>query len=303
MAYSGYYGSNLAQTFRLNTKPPTVTRTLERATFAVTHFSCEDPPDEVTASYGNQAAYSVAVHRRPLEDYRLWIGGQPQPHDVRGVGAVTFFDLRQEKHALLRSAIDCVHFFIPRSALDYAAAQGGLPDCGDLAAQLGANLDDPILRGIADALLPATQHPEQVNELFFDYMALATLTHLATRYGERRSPPKIVVGGLAPWQLRRAQEMIMSDLSGCIPMARIAAECKLSEGHFARGFTRSTGKPPHRWLMDRRIEATKKLLLYSDTPIAEIGQQCGFADQSHLTRVFKSAVGESPGRWRQQKRR
>ncbi len=302
MAQNGYYGTHLARTFKLDERPPTVVRKLERATFAVTHFSCSAPPNEITASYGNQAAYSVAVHRRPLEDYRLWIGGKPRPNEVRGVGAVTFFDLRQEKHALLRRPIDCVHFYIPRDALDQVAKQGGMPDCGDLTAEVGANLSDPVLAGIAGTLLPATHHPEQINELFLDYMAMATLTHLVARYGERRHAPRMVTGGLAPWQLRRAQEMLMSDLSGRIPMARIAEACRLSEGHFARAFVRSTGKPPHRWLVERRIEEAKRLLLQSDIPIAEIGQQCGFADQSHLTRVFRTATGATPARWRHQRR-
>jgi AraC-like DNA-binding protein len=302
MVQNGYYGDHLARTFRTDAKPPSVTRTLARATFAVTHFCCLDPPNEVTDTHGTQSAYSLAVHRRPLENYRLWIEGKPQPHDTRGVGAVTFFDLRQNKVALLRKPIDCMHYYIPRSALDYAAQQNGMPACGDLTTRFGANLTDPILNGISNTLFPATLHPEEVNELFFDYMILATLTHIATRYGEWSPTRTIAVGGLAPWQLRRAQQMIMGDLSGRLSLARIAAECKLSEGHFARAFAKSTGEPPHRWLMRRRIEQAKSLLLHSDTPIADIAQICGFADQSHLTRVFKSAVGASPARWRQQRR-
>ena len=94
----------------------------------------------------------------------------------------------------------------------------------------------------------------------------------------------------------------MADLAGREPLSHIAAACKISEGHFGRAFAKSTGKPPHKWLMERRIDEAKRVLRYSDVPIADIGQQCGFADQSHLTRVFRTMVGISPGRWRQQNR-
>ena len=57
--------------------------------------------------------------------------------------------------------------------------------------------------------------------------------------------------------------------------------------------------PPHRWLLQRRIEKAKALLGDGDeVAIAEVALLCGFADQSHLTRFFTAAVGVSPRVWR-----
>jgi len=283
MVQNGYYGDHLARTFRTDAKPPSVTRTLARATFAVTHFCCLDPPNEVTDTHGAQSAYSLAVHRRPLENYRLWIEGKPQPHETRGVGAVTVFDLRQNKVALLRKPIDCMHYYIPRSALDYAAQQNGMPACGDLTTRFGANLTDPILNGISNTLFPATLHPEEVNELFFDYMILATLTHVATRYGEWSPTRTIAVGGLAPWQLRRAQQMIMGDLSGRLSLARIAAECN----------TRDIAANPdlQRWMYERSgakvttVEASHAVYISHPKIVARVIEEAARSSTAHAAKL------------------
>ena len=52
------------------------------------------------------------------------------------------------------------------------------------------------------------------------------------------------------------------------------------------------------WLLGQRIDRAKDLLLNSRLPIDEIAHNCGFADQSHFTRAFLRAIGDTPGAWR-----
>jgi transcriptional regulator GlxA family with amidase domain len=87
-----------------------------------------------------------------------------------------------------------------------------------------------------------------------------------------------------------------------ITIAQLADDCGLSASQFARAFRQSTGCPPHRWLLQRRIERAQNLLLTSDKTLPEIASSCGFSDQSHLTRAFGQTVGTSPGLWRRTKR-
>jgi AraC family transcriptional regulator len=109
------------------------------------------------------------------------------------------------------------------------------------------------------------------------------------------SPP--LRGGLAPWQERRAKELMSTHLGREISLAFVAGECKLSVSHFARSFKQCTGKPPHRWLLENRVEKAKEFLIDAELPLAEIALECGFSDQSHFTRVFSRIAGTSPGTW------
>ena len=68
--------------------------------------------------------------------------------------------------------------------------------------------------------------------------------------------------------------------------------------HFCRLFRETFGQSPHDYVRERRLEAARKLLATADCGIGEVAAECGFADQSHLTRCFKSMYGAPPARWR-----
>lgn len=105
-------------------------------------------------------------------------------------------------------------------------------------------------------------------------------------------------GGLAPWQLRRAEALMSENLSVQVPLGQVAEECGLSVRHLARAFRQSTGVPPHRWLLDRRVELAKELLPNTKLSLSDVALACGFGDQSHFTRTFTATVRLSPGVWR-----
>ncbi len=90
----------------------------------------------------------------------------------------------------------------------------------------------------------------------------------------------------------------MSHLADDVGLDTLAAIADLSPKHFARAFRQSTGMPPHRWLIERRIDRAKALLRTADLSLAEISLACGFADQSHFTAAFRKLVGFTPGGYR-----
>jgi AraC-like DNA-binding protein/DNA-binding NarL/FixJ family response regulator len=112
-------------------------------------------------------------------------------------------------------------------------------------------------------------------------------------------PPR---GGLAPGALRRVRDHVEQRLSDKIELRDLAALSGLSECHFARAFKQSTGLPPHRYLMVRRVAKAADLIKTSDRPLSEVGLDAGFADQSHFTRVFLATTGETPRAYRHRHR-
>jgi AraC-like DNA-binding protein len=105
-------------------------------------------------------------------------------------------------------------------------------------------------------------------------------------------------GGLAPWQVRRVATYMDGNLAASIQCEHLARVTRLSVSHFMRAFRESFGAPPHTYLMRRRMERAQGLMLTTDTPLGQIALDCGLADQSHMTRLFRRLVGESPAAWR-----
>ena len=81
-------------------------------------------------------------------------------------------------------------------------------------------------------------------------------------------------------------------------VGEMAATVGLSESWFATVFKQTTGKTPLQWLLARRIELVQKRLVEGELNLADIAAQLGFSDQSHLTKAFRQAVGETPAAWR-----
>lgn len=114
-----------------------------------------------------------------------------------------------------------------------------------------------------------------------------------------RNAPK---RGLAPWQLRRACQLLLSASCNECRVATLAAACGLSGSHFAHAFKKSTGVPPHRWLLLRRVERAREMMERTGESLSAIALSCGFSDQSHFTRAFGAVMGRSPAVWRRERR-
>jgi AraC-like DNA-binding protein len=79
-----------------------------------------------------------------------------------------------------------------------------------------------------------------------------------------------------------------------ITLEELSQLTQLSTYHLLRVFRSEMGLPPHAYLNQLRINHAKSLLL-GGAPPADVAAQVGFADQSHLTRLFKRTVGVTPG--------
>ena len=104
--------------------------------------------------------------------------------------------------------------------------------------------------------------------------------------------------GLAPWQVRTVLAHIETNLSTPIRNKDLAALARLSTFHFNVAFRNSVGNSPHEYIIRRRMERAQGLMLSTDKALSDIAAECGLADQSHFTRLFKRVVGESPAAWR-----
>ncbi|MBB3178133.1 helix-turn-helix transcriptional regulator [Variovorax sp. Sphag1AA] len=118
----------------------------------------------------------------------------------------------------------------------------------------------------------------------------------------RAALPSDARGGLAPWVLRRVREHVWSKLAERIELRELAAIAGLSACHFSRAFRQSMGCPPHRYVMECRVEMAAAVIRQTERPFGEIALDVGFSDQSHFTRTFMQYMGETPRAFRRRHR-
>jgi AraC-like DNA-binding protein len=238
------------------------------------------------------------MHLDDFNTYDVWCDDRHNACRPLGAGAIHINDMRQEWCADIRSPFHVMNFYIPQAALDEITDEQGAPRLQELNCPMSLGHVDSVFRNLALAFLPALARPDQTNRLFAEHASQAMTAHLARSYGSVPFRAPGGQGGLAPWQERRAKELLSADLSGNIGLSELANACRLSSSHFSQAFKKAVGSPPHQWLLAQRVERAKQLLLNTDQSLCEIALATGFADQSHFTRVFSQRTKASPAAWR-----
>jgi len=117
--------------------------------------------------------------------------------------------------------------------------------------------------------------------------------------GASMSGEAIGRGGQATWQARKVSVLVEANLENGVRLMQLAASARLSKSHFSRAFKAYFGRSPQQYILERRVARAQYLMLVSDGRLCDVAQACGFADQSHLSRVFRRLVGAAPNAWRQ----
>lgn len=133
-------------------------------------------------------------------------------------------------------------------------------------------------------------------------LAIHTRPRISTLHNIPLPEPALEIhGGLSPVRTQRICEYVAAHLDQNIRLETLAAMSGLSVQHFSRAFKQSVGMPPHRYILQRRIERAQHMLRNTRQPLSEIALSAGFSDQSHLARHFRRSTGLPPGalRWAQ----
>ncbi|WP_346831498.1 AraC family transcriptional regulator [Pseudomonas abietaniphila] len=103
---------------------------------------------------------------------------------------------------------------------------------------------------------------------------------------------------LVVWQVKKLIKFLNASVYPVLTVEQLASVLGYSRSHFTRAFRSSFGVPPATFLMYRRLEQVRWVMLHSHLKLTDIAFQFGFCDQSHFCRWFKREAGISPRAWR-----
>lgn len=155
---------------------------------------------------------------------------------------------------------------------------------------------ESILRALRLELLEGFPGKRVYGESLAAALAVRLVSHTA---GNPRSGP---IDGLPPAKLRRVLDFIPTNLGGDTSVHRLAELVSMSPRQFGRLFARSTGLPPHKYVLEERVVAAKRLLIDEAMPLSQIGYVLGFSSQAYFTTAFRRQVGLTPKAFRDRSR-
>lgn len=165
-----------------------------------------------------------------------------------------------------------------------------------------SGFQDPLLTQIGYTLWRELEQRSSAGKLYAQSAAQMLAVHLLRHYTsagpaiENRKEP---AQGLTQQQMRRVIDFVQAHLDQDLSLEALARQAGFSAYHFARLFRQTTGESPHQFVLRQRIERAQRLLKQGGVPLAHVALESGFANQSHLTQVFKRHIGLTPRAYRQ----
>jgi AraC family transcriptional regulator len=179
-------------------------------------------------------------------------------------------------------------------------------------------IDDPVIQQLALALKLEIQTGCMSGRLYGESLGTALAARLVQNYAVSKPAVEFKPNGLSQSQLARVIDYMKANLTQDLSILDLATMTGMSESHFSRSFKRSVGIAPYQYLIQQRVERAKQLLeqrslaLAKPLPcltaglrqqekppgtgitISSIALDCGFANQTHLTKVFRQMTGMTP---------
>jgi AraC-like DNA-binding protein len=161
-------------------------------------------------------------------------------------------------------------------------------------------LDDEGLRRTLLTFLQEVENPGWNSKCYIETLLTLLLSQLVRCASNLAAPPRAPYrkGGLSNWRLKRALELLESDLRRPPSLAELARHVGLHPSWLCHAFKRSMGLSPHRYLLVYRVNCAKEMIRDESRTLTEIALECGFSDSSHFSVAFRRIVGISPRDYR-----
>ncbi|MCA9891038.1 MAG: helix-turn-helix transcriptional regulator [Anaerolineae bacterium] len=157
---------------------------------------------------------------------------------------------------------------------------------------------DRLLLQVGLALARELETPSPISSLYAQTAAHMLVVHLLRTYVTNPASLPERRDGLSQRQMKQIRNYVWEHLTHPLSLEELAQQVGFSPYHFARLFREATGESPHQFVIRQRVEYAENLLRTSKLALAEVAIASGFADQSHLTQVFKRHTGLTPKAFR-----
>ena len=293
------YTANLIRTDVANWRePPSAGQPCESKHFTYSHWVDRSSAKRELVVTGNETHYTLAVALRG-SSLSLFTNGKTLIRGVVAPGTVHICMPRHSTVCLTETPLESLHFHLSTSLLrDFVATTDGTGDPSLTTLVDPVKRHDPALEHTARALMRASEFEFPFCQLYIDGLGVALLARLVHKHSNRSHRGRQEESVLLKARMKRIVDFVDTHLADTITLLDLANIVELSPSYFASTFRRTTGMRPHEYLLQQRVLKAQRLISDTHMQLAEIGLMVGFANQAHLSTVFRRFTGQSPGNWR-----
>lgn len=290
MEETGAYGERLRKTFKIETAPSFVAKTLKNARIAVTEIRCDKANTGFSEPIPVEDSFLLTVQLRDVPAHGMFIDGRSIETAYLKAGTASFYDLRLSPMADSVSPFHHITFYVPRSALITIAEKEDISITDGFAQNPGVGVWDPTMHNLARAMLPCFRSPGLSSPILIDHVTVAAAAHAVKNYAclhRRSAGPK---KQLSVREMAQAQEILAERIGGNLSLDELSSDSGMSPLDFAASFKRTAGSDIHAWRNRLRMDRARRLLARGYDAETTAGL-LGYDDATQFVADFKRRTG------------
>ena len=232
---------------------------------------------------------ATTMNRRSTGDWR---------RELVAPGSVSLLTQAAQSHWRWDDDIAVTHLYLSPLAVKEVAAQIYERHVREVELHDVLSADDGVLSGITAGLARESQQGGLGGRLYVEALKTQACLHVLRHYANVVFREASSSGGLSRTHCRLLDQFIDENLDRDISLADLAGVVQISVFHLIRKFRAEFGCPPHAYVIRKRIAHAKIQLARRDIPLKVVAANCGFSDQSHMTRLFRRLLGTTPAEYR-----
>lgn len=262
---------------------------------------------KITIKHFQTPAWEIEEHSHPHHELLIHLNSETSiernidchlKYENMTNGDIVIIPAGASHRSLWQNKNEFMVLSLPTELIKWSAWESFDPEQVELLPQFAQS--DPLIYSLVLNLKAESEFEDNCNRLYVEALTSTLCTHLLWKY--TNLPPRHNYKcRVSEDKLKQAIEYINDNLDRQLKLSQIATQINISQDYFSRLFKQSMNISPHQYIIQQRLKLAMQLLDRGKS-IAQTAYLCGFSNQSHLYKAFRSHFGITPKAYQIQNR-